>query len=46
MELNEYQIKAAKTDLNPNTREGLLISLLGDFRRSRRVTKYLQEAPP
>lgn len=29
MELNEYQLKAAKTDLNPNTREGLLISLLG-----------------
>lgn len=29
MELNEYQIKAAKTDLNANTREGLLISLLG-----------------
>ncbi|HZH94442.1 MAG TPA: nucleoside triphosphate pyrophosphohydrolase family protein [Flavisolibacter sp.] len=29
MELNEYQIKAAETDLNPNTREGLLISLLG-----------------
>lgn len=29
MELNEYQLNAAKTDLNPNTREGLLISLLG-----------------
>jgi NTP pyrophosphatase (non-canonical NTP hydrolase) len=29
MELNDYQKNAAKTDLNPNTREGLLISLLG-----------------
>ncbi|WP_183560892.1 nucleoside triphosphate pyrophosphohydrolase family protein [Mucilaginibacter sp. SP1R1] len=29
MELNEYQKKALETDLNPNTREGLMISLLG-----------------
>ena len=29
MELNEYQLKSSITDLNPNTREGLLISLLG-----------------
>lgn len=29
MDLNEYQVKAAKTDLNPNNKEGLLISLLG-----------------
>ncbi|RZK12940.1 MAG: nucleotide pyrophosphohydrolase [Flavobacterium sp.] len=29
MELNDYQKKAAKTDINPDTREGLLISLLG-----------------
>lgn len=29
MNLNEYQKNALETDLNPNTREGLLISLLG-----------------